>query len=109
MPEYQHQAAGTEVRFIAGQYTIAEEGRIAHDDKELLYVVGIAEIGSSCCGTQGCRFVNIPGYVVAWKHRLSENGTPVTLVDPVKNEADRNGIREILERLYPYSQILFSS
>jgi hypothetical protein len=108
VPEYLHQEPGTEVRFIAGQYTIVEEGRISHGDRELLYVVGIAEIASSCCGTQGCRFVNIPGYVAAWKHRLLESGIPVTLVEPIEGEAEQTEIREILERQYPYSQVLFS-
>jgi hypothetical protein len=108
VPEYLHQDPETEVRFIAGQYTIVGEKRIDYRDRELLCVVGIAEIGSSCCGTQGCRFVNIPGYVVAWKYRLSENGIPVTLVEPVECEAGQTEIRNILENLYPYSQILFS-
>jgi hypothetical protein len=108
VPEYLHQEPGTEVRFIAGHYTIVEEGRIARGGRELVYVVGIAEVGSSCCGTQGCRFVNIPGYVVAWKHRLSESSIPVSLVDPVESETEQTEIRRILERLYPHSQILFS-
>ena len=109
MPEYLHQAPGTEVRFIAGHYTIIEEQRIAHRGREFLAVVGIAAVGSSCCGTQGCRFVNIPGYIVAWKDRLSENGTPVSVVAPVESEAEQAEIREILERQFPYSQILFSA
>ena len=107
MPEYLHQEPGTEIRFIAGHYTIVEEGRIACRNREVIYVVGIAAVGSSCCGMQGCRFVNIPGYCVAWKHRLSESGAPVSVVDPVENEAEQTEIREILARLYPHSQILF--
>ncbi len=107
MPEYLHQAPGTEVRFIAGHYTIIEELRTAHHGRELLCIVSVAAVGSSCCGTQGCRFINVPGYVTAWKGRLSENGVPVSLVEPVESEIDRAEIREILERLFPYSQILF--
>jgi hypothetical protein len=80
MPEYLHQAPGTEVLFIAGHYTIIEELRIAHHGREFLAIVGIAAVGSTCCGTQGCRFVNIPGYVVSWKDRLSENGVPMSIV-----------------------------
>jgi hypothetical protein len=108
MPEYLHQAPGTEVRFIAGHYTIIEEQRIPHHGREFLTVVGIAAVGSSCCGTQGCRFANILGYIVAWKDRLSENGVPVSIVELVASERDRAEIREIMERQLPYSQILFS-
>jgi hypothetical protein len=107
MPEYLHQAPGTEVRFIAGHYTIINELRIAHRGRELLAVVGIAAVGSSCCGTQGCRFVNIPGYIIDWKGRLSENGTPVSSVEAVAGEGDRAEIRRILESRFPHSQILF--
>ena len=108
MPEYLHQEPGTEVRFIAGHYAIVEERRIAHHGRELLLVVGIAAVGSTCCGTQGCRFVNIPGYVVSWKGRLSESGMPVSVVEPIEGEAEQSEIREMLDRRFPYSQILFS-
>ena len=46
MPEYQHQEPGTEVRFIAGHYTIVEERRIIHHSREILIVVGIAAVES---------------------------------------------------------------
>ena len=108
MPEYLHQAQGTEVRFIAGHYTIVEEQRLVSSGREVLYVVGIAAVGSTCCGTQGCRFVNIPGYVVAWKTRLSESGMPISVVEPVEGEAEQIEIRETLDRRFPHSQILFS-
>jgi hypothetical protein len=107
MPEYQHQEPGTEVRFIAGNYTIVGEQRIVHHGRELLVVVGIAAVENTCCGTQGCRFLNVPGYVTAWKHRLSENGVPVSFVEPVEDEKEQAEIRQILESQFPYSQILF--
>lgn len=107
MPEYLHQEPGTEVRFIAGHYTIVEEQRLAFCGREVLYVVGIAAVGSTCCGTQGCRFINIPGYVVDWKSRLSECGLSISIVDPVEGEAEQVEIRGMLACRFPYSQILF--
>jgi hypothetical protein len=107
MPEYLHQEPGTEVRFIAGHYTIVEEERLAYCGRDILYVVGIAAVGSACCGTQGCRFVNIPGYIVAWKSRISESAMPVSIVEPIESETEQSGIREMLDRRFPYSQILF--
>ena len=109
MSEYKHQEQGTEVRFIAGHYTIVEEQRIAHHGRELLVVVGIAVVESTCCGTQGCRFLNVPGYVVAWKHRRTENGIPVSEVESVENEQAQADIRQLLEPHFPHSQILFSA
>jgi hypothetical protein len=108
MPEYQHQEPGTEVRFISGHYTIVEERRILHKSRELLIVVGIAAVESACCGTQGCRFVNVPGYVVNWKHRRTKNGVPVSEVESVENEQAQADIRQLLDCRFPHSQILFS-
>ena len=107
MPEYLHQAPGTEVRFIAGHYTIVEERRIPHRGRELLLVVGIAVVGSTCCGTQGCRFVNIPGHVVAWKHAVTGNGVAVSEVEPIAGEYEQAEVRKLLEGEFPHSQILF--
>jgi hypothetical protein len=107
MPEYLHQEPGTEVRFIAGHYTIVEEDRLAYCGREFLFIVGIAAIGSACCGTQGCRFVNIPGYIIAWKSRTSEGGMPISVVEPIEDETEQFEIRGMLERRFPYSQILF--
>lgn len=107
MPEYKHQEPGTEVRFIAGEYTIVEEQRIAHRGRDLLIVVGIAVVESSCCGTQGCRFLNVPGYVTAWKHCRMENGIHVSEVEPIEDLDEQADIRALLERQFPYSQILF--
>ena len=107
MRDYLHQDPGTEVRFIAGHYTIIEEQRIAHRGRELLCVIGVAAVGSTCCGTQGCRFINVPGYIASWKGRLSENGLPVSTVDPIESKAEQEEIRGLLERRFPYSQILF--
>lgn len=107
MPKYLHQEPGTEVRFIAGHYTIIEEGRIVYRDRELIYVVGIAGVESSCCGTRGCRFINVHGYVVDWKGRISESGIPMSIVDPIEDKTAQDEIRMLLDRRFPHSQILF--
>ncbi|MCE5262786.1 MAG: hypothetical protein LLG97_04540 [Deltaproteobacteria bacterium] len=107
MPEYCHQEPGTEVRFLAGHYTIVSEERIAHQGRELLIVVGIAAVESTCCGTQGCRFVNVPGYVLAWKHRQTEEGAPISEVESIAGEEVQTEIRRLLGRRFPHSQILF--
>ena len=107
MPEYRHQEPGTEVRFIAGHYTIVEEAKMAHRGRELLIVIGVAAVESTCCGTQGCRFVNVPGYVVAWKNRRTEEGVPVSEIETVENGEAQADIRRLLGGRFPHSQILF--
>ena len=67
----------------------------------------IAAVESACCGAQGCRFVNVPGYVVNWKHRLTETGLPASEVEPIEDAEEQARIRDMLNRQFPYSQILF--
>ncbi|MEK7243734.1 MAG: hypothetical protein AAB112_06180, partial [Thermodesulfobacteriota bacterium] len=92
---------------LGGNNTIVEEQRLAHQGRELLVVVGLAAVESTCCGTQGCRFVNVPGYVVDWKHRLTETGLPASEVETIEDAEEQAKIREMLNRQFPYSQILF--
>jgi hypothetical protein len=107
MVEYVHQELGTEVRSISGYYTIQEEGGLSYRDREVLYVVGGAVVDNSCCGSGGCRFIHIPGYVVSRKSRENEEGLSVSDVVPIYSADERAEIQKILDAAYPQSQIIF--
>ena len=107
MSQYIHQKSGTEVHFIAGHYTILEEGRMSQEGKEFLYVVGMAIVDNACCGAGGCRFLHVPGYIVSWKEKEGTDGLPVSEVEPIRNENDQRKIRNLLEEDFPYAQVIF--
>lgn len=107
MVPYTHQAPGTDVECIGGCYTITGEGRLDYRDGVLLYVVGVAVIDRSCCGTGGCRFVHVPGYIRAWHHETGPGGQRVSAVEPVSDPQDRRAIAALLNRQFPHSQITF--
>jgi hypothetical protein len=107
MATYIHQVPGTEVRFISGYYNIVEEKRIPFEGRELLCVVGVAVVGSACCGTGGCRFLNIPGYILSWKSIEGPTGTPISDVEPLTAQEEQQKVKDMLDRLFPYSQIIF--
>jgi hypothetical protein len=107
MIEYIHQLPGTEIRSISGHYTIIEEGRMNHGGRMLLYEVGVAVVDSACCGTGGCRFVHVAGYITAWRRRTGSDGQAVSDVEPVADMEDRKAIKTLLDRQFPYSQISF--
>ena len=107
MIEHIHQPPGTEIRSISGQYTITEEGRMHYQGRMLLYVVGAAVVDNACCGTGGCRFIHVEGYITAWKHRTGPGGFSVSDVEPVADPKDCKTIRTLLEKQFPYSQISF--
>ena len=108
MTEHIHHPPGTEVQSIGGHYTIIEEGRMNHRGRILLYVVGIAVVDRSCCGTGGCRFIYVPGYVRAWQNKTRPDGLPVSTVEPVADTEDQKIIKAILDRQFPHSQVSFS-
>jgi hypothetical protein len=107
VPQYIHQEEGTEIQAISGHYTIMEEGRLNQGNRLFLYVIGAAVVDSSCCGTGGCRFLNVPGYILSWKEKQSAEGATVSEVEPVVSEEDRKAIKAILDQRFPNSQIIF--
>jgi hypothetical protein len=107
MIEYIHQPPGTEVQSIGGHYTIIEEGRINHRGRILLYVAGIAVVDRSCCGTGGCRFIHVPGYITSWQHQTGPDDLAVSAVEPVADPKDRETIKALLDLQFPHSQVFF--
>ncbi len=62
-------APGHTVEAIGGHYTVEEEGRLtlpgASGEREILYWVASAELDSACCGTTGCLYAIVPGFLAA--------------------------------------------
>ncbi len=109
MIEYIHGVLEEEVRFIAGSYCFTEEECLRFNGKNVLYTVGIATIDNSCCGTGGCRFIRVAGYVILWKERINESGLPISTVDPIVKEEEQKEIKNLLDSLYRHSQIYFDN
>ncbi len=99
--DYSHEL-NKEVRSISGGYELEREGIIQLEGKEIVYAVGNAMVDSSCCGTWGCRYALVPGYVVRWKYRQNDEGIPVSEVEPI---ADEEVKKRLTKRLYAQEAI----
>lgn len=95
--EYVHQELGKDVNAMAGYYTPMNELRLEHDGKEVLCITGLGVIESSCCGTGGCAYAIVPGYIVNWKFKENEAGLPVSEVESVADKEARREISAILQ------------
>jgi hypothetical protein len=93
---YVHRPIGEEVRAIGGTYTLEKEIKLLHADREVLVVLGHAFIDSSCCGVAGCRYAFVPGYLRGWRDRKSEDGLPVSTVEPIRDQTERRAIEEAI-------------
>ncbi|MCJ7808132.1 MAG: hypothetical protein MUP73_05470, partial [Dehalococcoidia bacterium] len=94
--EYVHTELDKEVNALAGYYTPLEEHRLEHNGKEVLCVTGISVIESSCCGTGGCAYAIVPGYIMNWKFKENEAGLPISEVETIADKVARKEITAIL-------------
>ncbi|MEJ2716728.1 MAG: hypothetical protein P8182_06245 [Deltaproteobacteria bacterium] len=96
-----------EVRAISGGYELDTEGKIEVDGREILYAVGNAVVDSSCCGSWGCRYALVPGYVLTWKYRENEEGIPVTRVARITDERVKEQVTKLIEAREQVTQVRF--
>ena len=96
MTSYTHLELNKDVATPSGYYNPRKEVRFDYNGREVLYTVNEAVIESSCCGVNDYCSITIPGYVVGWKTEKNSRGLPVSLIEPVTNENDRDAIRKIV-------------
>jgi hypothetical protein len=108
MFEFVHPELNQRVEFFGGGYLLVEEGKLNYRGKEVLYLVGIAGIEASCCGTGGCAFIKVPGYIRSWKKGQNETGRPVSEVERIEAQDQQEEIQYLLKERHPgFSQIEF--
>jgi len=105
--EYTHAELGQEVRSITGYYIPEKEVKLKYNDKEVLYVFGAAVVDNSCCGAGGSGYALVPGYVVKWKNKKSKEGLPISDVEPIRDDVDKQAIAAIIKKKENVNDINF--
>lgn len=103
---YTH-AFGDDIFSIAGRYHIEKEERIVHNGKEVLYIIGQAIVDSSCCGSGGCRYAVVPGFIVSWRSGINKEGIPTSVIESIKDEKTKKEISERIRDRERVSQVQF--
>ncbi len=98
--EYAHIPLGEEVHAIGGYYILEKEVRLPFRGEEVLYVIGMSLVDSSCCAPTGCRYAIVPGYILEWRHGANKDNLPLTEVQPIRDEQIREQITEIIKQAY---------
>ena len=104
--DYTHEL-NKEIRFISGHYQLEREEKIENNGRELVYAIGTAVVDGGCCRPYGCRYALVPGYVVHWKNRQNNEGFPVSVVEPIRDEKVRTEVAKLLEQKEWVSQVQF--
>ena len=102
---YQKKCDNDIINTISGHYTIEREESIDFKGRDLLCVVGMGIIDSSCCGEGGCRYALVPGYVQSSEQ--DEKGVTVAEVEPVVSKDEKAEIIKMLKEQEAVTQVEF--
>lgn len=102
--EYTHLKLEEDNRCIAGSYTPGKEGRMEYKGREVLYVLGQANLDSSCCGSGCWCYTNVPGYIVRYQYKTNQQGLPVSEIELIRDKEDQEEIKKRLREYEPQAQ-----
>jgi len=102
-----HQPLNFEITSIGGYYVITKEVRIPLGERDIFYMTGYAAFDNTCCGTGGCAFANVPGFISSWKDKINSDDFYVSTIEPVTDLDIQNQIREIIRKKEGINQVNF--
>ena len=94
LQDFSHPELNVQVTAIGGSYFMLKEDRLPFNDEEILYLVGTAIFDTTCCGTGGCAYALVPGFIRKWQYKTDANSRPVSRVKSISEERTRKKIRE---------------
>jgi len=107
LKDFIHYNVDEEVRAIGGGYTLIKEDRLALDGREVLFFIGYAVFDTSCCGSGGCGYAIVPGFVAEWKIDKNDSGRFVSRVESITDAGLQNKIRSILKQKEMVQEVRF--
>jgi hypothetical protein len=105
--EYVHQELDREITAIGGYYVLVKEVRLPFRGQEILYLVGHAAFETTCCGTGGCAYGLVPGFILDWKGRVDKDGLFVSRVEPIRDKSIQEQVRKAIEKREMVHQFRF--
>jgi hypothetical protein len=95
---YTHIELNEEVQSIGGHYVLEKEVRMPYNGREVLYVVGMGVVDTSCCGITGCKYAIVPGYILNWKARANKDNLAVSDTEPIRDERTKKEITDHIKK-----------
>ena len=105
--EYIHRPLDEEVRFISGYYLLTDENRLPHGNGTVLVLMGHAVVDTACCGTTGCGYALVPGFVERWKYKQNGDGLAVSQVIPIQDDELKAQIESKIRKDSFLHQVIF--
>jgi len=98
---------GEQVQAISGHYSIVKEDCLSSAGREVLYLVGVGTVDSSCCGEGGCSYAVVPGFLVKKHAARNQEGMPVSLVEPIQGDELKKKIASAIREMELVDQVNF--
>ena len=105
--DFIHPELNEAVKAIGGEYVFIKEDVLSCGGREVLYLVGCAVFDTTCCGTGGCCYARVPGFIRDSKYRTGEDGRPVSRVTPIADPRTQKEIRRAIGSRETVQQIEF--
>jgi hypothetical protein len=105
--EYVHQELHQEIAAIGGYYVLVREGWIPFQGRAVLYLIGHAAFETTCCGTGGCAYALVPGFVLEWKQKTNQDGLAISQVEPITDSETQRQVQRALMGRETVHQVLF--
>jgi len=105
--DFVHFEIDEEVRAIGGQYTLTKEVRLPFYGREVLYITGYAVFDTSCCGSGGCGYAIVPGFIQEWKIFRDRNNRHVSRVEPIADPQIQKELRNLIQNLEMVQEVRF--
>ncbi|MBI4303076.1 MAG: hypothetical protein HY665_01870, partial [Chloroflexi bacterium] len=83
---------------LAGYYIPLKELKVEYGEREVLCVVGVSVVESSCCGSGSRVYAMVPGYLKTWQNKKNGSGLPVSEVEPITEEAAKVAIGKSIKK-----------
>lgn len=105
--QYVHFGLNREIEAIGGHYAVTKELRLPVEEREVLITVGYGVMDTTCCGTGGCAYATVHGYIVDWQGKTNDKGFPITTFEPMKEEVLKSRLRKELMQTETIQQVNF--
>ncbi len=104
---YTHPEIGKKITAIGGHYIIAAEKRLLYKDRELLYFIGCAAYDTTCCGTGGCGYALVPGFLLNNAFKKDAGGSTLSEIEPIRDKGLQKEIAKRIKDREPVQQVIF--
>ena len=104
---FAHPDLGETVTAIGGHYNLTEEHTLEVEGRKILVFSGYALYDTTCCGTGGCGYAVVPGFVKRYRCRVDSEGRTVSMVAPVTGERLRRVVTRVIKDRMPVQHVNF--